>query len=141
MLVCMLTLSGSMISSFFLVSQTLIYDFTSANFTAKLNKFVMFSLIIPYFLPWSIWDQSAKILLEYDLIVTLEEGTLKDAVYTLREAVHFADVIQILWLCGMVVYLIFHCHSNIIHSRMFECLFLYFFTKESLYKHESNFMR
>lgn len=108
MLVCMLTLSGSMISSFFLVSQTLIYDFTSANFTAKLNKFVMFSLIIPYFLPWSIWDQSAKILLEYDLIVTLEEGTLKDAVYTLREAVHFADVIQILWLCGMVVYLIFH---------------------------------
>ena len=105
MLVCMLTLSGSMISSFFLVSQTLIYDFTSANFTAKLNKFVMFSLIIPYFLPWSIWDQSAKILLEYDLIVTLEEGTLKDAVYTLREAVHFADVIQILWLCGMVVYL------------------------------------
>ena len=80
MLVCMLTLSGSMISSFFLVSQTLIYDFTSANFTAKLNKFVMFSLIIPYFLPWSIWDQSAKILLEYDLIVTLEEGTLKDAV-------------------------------------------------------------
>ncbi len=108
MLVCMLTLSGSMISSFFLVSQTLIYDFTSANFTAKLNKFVMLSLIIPYFLPWSIWDQSAEFLLKYDLIVTLEEGTLKDAVYTLREAVHFADVIQILWLCGMAGYLVFH---------------------------------
>ena len=108
MLVCMLTLSGSMISSFFLVSQTLIYDLTSANFTARLNKFVMLSLIIPYFLPWSIWDQSAKFLMEYDLIVFLEKGTLKDAVYTLREAVHFADVIQILWLCGMIIYLIFH---------------------------------
>ncbi len=107
-LVCMLTLSGSMISGFFLVSQTLIYDLTSANFTARLNKFVMLSLIIPYFLPWSIWDQSAKFLLEYDLIVFLEKGTLKNAVYALREAVHFADVVQILWLCGMVIYLIFH---------------------------------
>lgn len=108
MLVCLLTLSGSMISSFFLASQTLIYDFTSADFTAKLNKFVMLSFIIPYFLPWSIYDRSVEFLLEYDVLVILEKGTLKNAAYTLREAVHFAEAVQILWLCGMAAYLLFH---------------------------------
>ena len=45
--------------------------------------------------------------LEYDLVVLVQENSLKAFLYEIREAVNFANMISVVWLIGVLLYLLF----------------------------------
>lgn len=106
MSVILLSVAGSVVGSIFLATQNLIYKHTSANFVITINKIAMLCFVIPFFAVWGIYDGSIKDFAQYDPLILVGQGTIKDAVRTAMDIIHFADVISIVWFVGLILYLL-----------------------------------
>ena len=105
--VTLLAIAGGITGILFLVTQRFIYKYTTANFLVKINKVVILTFVIPFFWILGELDHSNQIFLEYDLVVLVQENSLKALLYEIREAVNFANVISVAWLIGVILYLLF----------------------------------
>ena len=105
--VTLLAIAGGITGILFLVTQRFIYKYTTANFLVKINKFVILTFVIPFFWILGELDHSNQIFLEYDLVVLVQENSLKALLYEIREVVNFANVISVAWLIGVILYLLF----------------------------------
>ena len=105
--VTLLAIAGGVTGIIFLVTQRFIYKYTTANFLVKINKVVILTFVIPFFWILGELDHSNQIFLEYDLVVLVQENSLKALLYEIREAVNFANVISVAWLIGVILYLLF----------------------------------
>ena len=105
--VTLLAIAGGITGILFLVTQRFIYKYTTANFLVKINKVVILTFVIPFFWILGELDHSNQIFLEYDLVVLVQEKSLKALLYEIREAVNFANVISVAWLIGVILYLLF----------------------------------
>ncbi len=108
MAVALLAIAGCVTGIIFLIVQRFIYKYTTANFLVKINKVVILTFVIPFFWILGELDHSNQIFLEYDLVVLVQKDSIKALLYEIREAVNFANVISVIWLIGMILYLLFH---------------------------------
>ena len=104
--VFLLSVVGTIVASTFLAIQNFLYRHTSAGSMVKLNKVVIFSFIVPFFYVLGMLDRTNHYLSQYDVMVLVEQGTVKGMVYRLHELIGFADKISMLWLAGVVLYLL-----------------------------------
>lgn len=102
----LLSVAGTVVASTFLAIQRFLYRHTSAGFMVKLNKVVIFSLVVPFFYVLGMLDRTNHYLSQYDVVVLVEQGTVKGMAYSLRELIGFADMISMLWLAGLALYLL-----------------------------------
>lgn len=104
--VFLLSVAGTVVASTFLAIQSFLYRHTSAGSMVKLNKVVIFSFVVPFFYILGMLDRTNYYLSQYDVVVLVEQGTVKSMAYSLRELIGFADKISMLWLAGLVLYLL-----------------------------------
>lgn len=105
--VTLLAIAGGVTGIIFLVTQRFIYKYTTANFLVKINKVVILTFVIPFFWILGELDHSNQIFWEYDLVVLVQENSLKALLYEIREVVNFANMISVAWLIGVILYLLF----------------------------------
>lgn len=106
--VFLLSIAGTIVGSTFLAMQSFLYKHTSAEFMVKINKIVFFAFVIPFFYIWGLVDRTNEYLTQNDVLVIVEQGTLKKAVYSLKETIGFADKISLFWLVGLGIYLLIY---------------------------------
>ena len=99
MSVILLSVAGSVVGSIFLATQNLIYKHTSANFVITINKIAMLCFVIPFFAVWGIYDGSIKDFAQYDPLILVGQGTIKDAVRTAMDII----LLGAGWLMGGIV--------------------------------------
>ena len=104
--VTLLSIAGSVTGIIFLLTQRIIYKFTTANFLVNINKIVILTFVIPFFWILGELDQSNEAFLEYDLVVLVQEHSLKALLYEISETINFANVISIIWITGVLAYLL-----------------------------------
>lgn len=108
MTVFLLSVAGTVVGSTFLALQNFLYKHSSAEFMVKICKVVIITFVVPLFYLWGIMDQSNYYLSQYDLVVPVEPGTVKDTVYNLGEHIGFADKLSLIWLIGLALYLLIY---------------------------------
>lgn len=108
MTVFLLSVAGTVVGSTFLALQNFLYKHSSAEFMVKICKVVIITFVVPLFYLWGIMDQSNYYLSQYDLVVLVEPGTVKDTVYNLSEHIGFADKLSLIWLIGLALYLLIY---------------------------------
>ena len=104
--VTLLSIAGSVTGIIFLLTQRIIYKFTTANFLVNINKIVILTFVIPFFWILGELDHSNELFLEYDLVVLVQEHSLKALLYEISETINFANVISIIWITGVLAYLL-----------------------------------
>ncbi len=106
--VFLLSVVGTVVGSTFLALQNFLYKHSSAEFMVKICRVVIIMFVVPLFYLWGIMDQSNYYLSQYDLVVLVEPGTVKDTVYSLSEHIGFADKLSLAWLIGVALYLLIY---------------------------------
>ena len=104
--VTLLSIAGSVTGIIFLLTQRIIYKFTTANFLVNINKIAILTFVIPFFWILGQLDHSNQMFLEYDLVVLVQENSLKALLYEISETINFANVISVIWLSGVILYLL-----------------------------------
>lgn len=117
MTVFLLSVVGTIVGSTFLALQNLLYKHSSAGFMVKICKIVIITFVVPLFYLWGILDRSNYHLSQYDLVVLVEPGTIKDTFYSLSEHIGFADKLSLAWLIGLALYLLIYAGTYLTVRR------------------------
>lgn len=106
--VFLLSVAGTIVGSYFLGFQSLLYKHSSAAFLVKINKLVIISFVVPFFYILGMLDRTNYYLSQNNILVLVEEGTVESTVYNFRDLIGFADKMSTIWLIGLVVYLVIY---------------------------------
>ena len=103
--VLLLSISGFISSSIYLILEKNLYKLTSAKFMVFANTVVLFSFVIPFYYLVSIMDGSEESFIDYDLIVFEGQNEYNNVVASAREIFPYIDYIDNIWFIGVLVFI------------------------------------
>ena len=103
--VLLLSISGFISSSIYLILEKNLYKLTSAKFMVIANTVVLFSFVIPFYYLVSIMDGSEESFIDYDLIVFEGQNEYNNVVASAREIFPYIDYIDNIWFIGVLVFI------------------------------------
>lgn len=103
--VLLLSISGFISSSIYLILEKNLYKLTSAKFMVFTNTVVLFSFVIPFYYLFSIMDGSEGSFIDYDLIVFEGQNEYNNVVASARDIFPYIDYIDNIWFIGVLVFI------------------------------------
>lgn len=103
--VLLLSISGFISSSIYLILEKNLYKLTSAKFMVFANTVVLFSFVIPFYYLVSIMDGSEGSFIDYDLIVFEGQNEYNNVVASARDIFPYIDYIDNIWFIGVLVFI------------------------------------
>lgn len=103
--VLLLSISGFISSSIYLILEKNLYKLTSAKFMVFTNTVVLFSFVIPFYYLVSIMDGSEGSFIDYDLIVFEGQNEYNNVVASARDIFPYIDYIDNIWFIGLLVFI------------------------------------
>lgn len=103
--VLLLSISGFISSSIYLILEKNLYKLTSAKFMVFTNTVVLFSFVIPFYYLVSIMDGSEESFIDYDLIVFEGQSEYNNVVASARDIFPYIDYIDNIWFIGVLVFI------------------------------------
>ena len=103
--VLLLSISGFISSSIYLILEKNLYKLTSAKFMVFTNTVVLFSFVIPFYYLVSIMDGSEGSFIDYDLIVFEGQNEYNNVVASARDIFPYIDYIDNIWFIGVLVFI------------------------------------
>lgn len=103
--VLLLSISGFISSSIYLILEKNLYKLTSAKFMVFANTVVLFSFVIPFYYLVSIMDGSEGSFIDYDLIVFEGQNEYNNVVASARNIFTHIEYIDNIWFIGVLVFL------------------------------------
>lgn len=102
--VLLLSISGFISSSIYLILEKNLYKLTSAKFMVFANTVVLFSFVIPFYYLVSIMDGSEESFIDYDLIVFEGKDTYNNVVAGMRDIFPHIENIDNIWFIGVLIF-------------------------------------
>lgn len=96
-----------------MATQNFIYRHTSAKFVVLLNKLVLCCFITPVFLIKGLWSGWVQEQIGYHVVVEVQRGSIQEAIYTAKDMIYFEEVISIIWVVGLIGYLLIQAFVSI----------------------------
>ena len=121
--VLLLSISGFVFCTVFLVLENLAYRLTSAKVMEKVNTIALFSFVVPLYLALSVFDGSESTFSNYETLV-FQDGNDYDGVVAVVRSFPLVSWLGSLWLLGAV------CFLSIIWGNIFA--FWLKFSREDL---------
>ncbi|WP_394265933.1 hypothetical protein, partial [Anaerotignum sp.] len=103
--VLLLSISGFISSSIYLILEKNLYKLTSAKFMVFANTVVLFSFVIPFYYLVSIMDGSEGSFIDYDLIVFEGQNEYNNVIASARDIFPYIDYIDNIWFIGVLVFI------------------------------------
>jgi len=108
MIVLLISITGSVVSIIFMLSENIIHQFTSAKFITLLNIFTIGTFLIPFYEIFSTVNKNGYLFSNFTYVKFIEKENIKDSVYLAIKNSSIAGVIIIIWILGMVLYLLIY---------------------------------
>ncbi len=102
--VLLLSISGFISSSIYLILEKNLYKLTSAKFMVFTNTVILFSFVIPFYYLVSIMDGSESSFIDYDLVVFEGQNAYNNMVASARDIFPYIEYIDNIWLIGMLIF-------------------------------------
>lgn len=102
--VLLLSISGFIASSIYLLSEKLIFRITSGRFMVLINTVVLLSFVIPFYFPVSILDGSEYCFIHYDLVILKGADVCSNLAANWRNTFPFANHIDRVWFVGVLLF-------------------------------------
>ncbi|MDY3596913.1 M56 family metallopeptidase [Anaerotignum sp.] len=103
--VLLLSISGFISSSIYLILEKNLYKLTSAKFMVFANTVVLFSFVIPFYYLVSIMDGSEGSFIDYNLIVFEGQNAYNNVVASARNIFPHIEYIDNIWFIGVLVFI------------------------------------
>ena len=122
--VLLLSISGFVFCTVFLVLENLAYRLTSAKVMEKVNTIALFSFVVPLYLALSVFDGSESTFSNYETLV-FQDGNDYDGVVAVVRSFPLVSWLGSLWLLGAVCFFIYYlgkyiCFLTEVQSGRFE---------------------
>lgn len=104
--ILLLSISGFIASSIYLLSEQLIFRITSGRFMVLINTLVLLSFVIPCYFPVSILDGSEYCFIHYDLVILKGADAYSNFAAYWRSTFPFTDHIDCIWFVGALLFFI-----------------------------------
>ena len=104
--VLLLSISGFISSSIYLILEKNLYNLTSAKFMVFTNTVVLFSFVIPFYYLVSIMDGSEGSFIDYNLIVFEGQNAYNNVVASARNLFPHIEYIDNIWFIGVLVFIV-----------------------------------
>ncbi len=103
--VLLLSISGFISSSIYLILEKNLYKLTSAKFMVFANTVILLSFVIPFYYLVSIMDGSESSFISYDLVVFEGQNAYNDVVASVRDICPHIEYIDNIWFIGVLIFL------------------------------------
>ena len=103
--VLLLSISGFISSSIYLILEKNLYKLTSAKFMVFTNTVVLFSFVIPFYYLVSIMDGSEGSFIDYDLVVFEGQNAYNNIVAGVRDIFLHIEYIDDIWFIGVLIFI------------------------------------
>lgn len=120
--VLLLSISGFISSSIYLILEKNLYKLTSAKFMVFANTVVLFSFVIPFYYLVSIMDGSEGSFIDYDLIVFEGQNEYNNVVASARDIFPYIDYIDNIWFIGVLVFIAIISDEFFLGNRFFAIM-------------------
>ena len=104
--VLLLSISGFISSSIYLILEKNLYKLTSAKFMVFANTVVLFSFVIPFYYLVSIMDGSESSFIGYDLVVFEGQNAYNNVVASVRDIRPYIEYIDNIWFIGVLIFIV-----------------------------------
>lgn len=104
--VLLLSVSGFIASSIYLLLEKFIYRITSARFMVLINTVVLLAFVIPFYFPVSILDKSEYYFMHYDLVIMKGADRCSNFAAYWRSAFPYMHYIDMIWFAVAVFFLV-----------------------------------
>ena len=104
--VLLLSVSGFIASSIYLLFEKFIYRITSAQFMVVINTVVLLAFVIPFYFPVSILDKSEYYFMHYDLVIMKGADRCSNLAAYWRSAFPFLHCIDMIWFAFVLLFLV-----------------------------------
>ena len=103
--ILLLSISGFISSSIYLILEKNLYKLTSAKFMVFTNTVVLFSFVIPFYYLVSIMDGSEGSFIDYDLVVFEGQNAYNNIVADARDIFPHIEYIDDIWFIGVLIFI------------------------------------
>lgn len=104
--VLLLSISGFISSTIYLILEKNLYKLTSAKFMVFANTVVLFSFVIPFYYLVSIMDGSESSFIGYDLVVFEGQNAYNNVVASVRDIRPHIEYIDNIWFVGVLIFIV-----------------------------------
>ena len=104
--VLLLSISGFISSTIYLILEKNLYKLTSAKFMVFANTVVLFSFVIPFYYLVSIMDGSESSFIGYDLVVFEGQNAYNNVVASVRDIRPYIEYIDNIWFLGVLIFIV-----------------------------------
>lgn len=103
--VLLLSISGFISSTIYLILEKNLYKLTSAKFMVFANTVILLSFVIPFYYLVSIKDGSEGSFIDYDLVIFEGQNTYNSVVASVRDILPHIQHIDNIWFIGVLVFI------------------------------------
>lgn len=104
--VLLLSISGFISSSIYLILEKNLYKLTSAKFMVFANTVILLSFVIPFYYLVSIMDGSESSFIGYDLVVFEGQNAYNNVVASVRDIRPHIEYIDNIWFVGVLIFIV-----------------------------------
>lgn len=104
--ILLLSISGFVSSSIYLVLEKKLYQWTSAKFMVFVNTVVLFSFVIPFYYLISIMDGSESNFVNYNVVVFEGKNAYHHMIVYTRDVFSYIKYIDNIWFMGVLFFIV-----------------------------------
>lgn len=104
--VLLLSVSGFIASSIYLLLEKFLYRITSARFMVIINTVVLLAFVIPFYFPVSILDGSEYCFMHYELVIMKGADRCSNLAAYWRSTFPYLHCIDMIWIAFVVLFLV-----------------------------------
>ena len=104
--VLLLSVSGFIASSIYLLLEKFLYRITSARFMVIINTVVLLAFVIPFYFPVSILDGSEYCFMHYELVIMKGADRCSNLAAYWRSTFPYLHCIDMIWFAFVILFLV-----------------------------------